>query len=1064
MSARGHARYIGRVGALALALGVGAAVAAPPIAFADPTPGAEPSASDHDNTDTGPQPSETGDLSDGVTGIGATSFGLDDVILDAGADEAVGPALDPDGTTVVVGTSPPVTYGSSGGAHTSDTDDIEALDESGSFGSAATVSDDGAAEAPPPTRPRVVPLFNGHHAPAPQAPGDGGGDHWPGDTAANDDAWLRPVGQVHPRPVSTSPVRDSADELWLAPTYLEVPVVTVAAPVRRTPAIVLPAPDPPTEPGTRIRRVSGLLTAALSPLLVPGPAVPLDSPAAWLLMAWVRRQLPGQHPDAEHVPEAPRLAATHGTFTAAGTVTGHDTARSLIDELVALFTRLITGGLIVDVDNPFTIDDVDLRTGTVTGSVNVTALDTTALSFALQDQPEAGAVHVDPVTGRWTFTPTPVSRVQAFTVSGAEVAFAILAGISRGAGVPITVTAPVHAAETAAYPALAGVPVSGVRLAPNDIGSQVVVRNDPVTATYETAVAIIDPQRPSATVTAPVPGALSHFTFAPDHTAYNTTVLADSGDDSYELSVLDAIGAGRTIPLAGTPAGPVVFDADGGAYQSSYRHDPDTDSYVTTVTVLDRGRHVEASVDGYPVAFGTGGGIAYQVTESRPFADGDAADRTTVTAIDPVRGATRTAAQLPGAALEFVTAPDGTAFQTVRVVAGDRYRYSLARIPKDGAVQTISLTGSPVGAITLGPGGTALLTMRPGGVVVIGPDGDVAVVTLPAGPRGGPRIAADGTAHQTVRTGEVAVIDVAGARLVETATTTADAPVTGPDGTVYTHHNGASSSLVEIARRGSEPTAVEIDGQLVSAGRTSSASSVLQGVRFAPDGTPFVISAAREVPADPVLGGHDGLVVTVLGDDRPARMPLAGTDAGVLKFLSDNTFTYIAPVLGDGVGTAVTFVDLAAGTADGIHLDGYFTDHTVGADNTVFVVTNADFDPLSGVPGREYALTVAAADGSLWTTTAIDGAPYEGLVSGPDGAVYQVVEGADGLSTGVLVVRPGGLTPVRIDLDGYPQSPVVFDSAGVGYVTTGVVDALTGGPRTVVTVVAAPAHPAVTPA
>src|SRR5690606_38043146 len=119
------------------------------------------------------------------------------------------------------------------------------------------------------------------------------------------------------------------------------------------------------------------------------------------------------------------------------------------------------------------------------------------LRFSLFDGPHTGAVSVDPHTGSWAFTPTPMSRVQAFGVSGVEVAFAIVAGLQRATTAPIVVPAPVHAAETAAYPSLDGVPVSGVRLAPNDIGFQVVVRHDPAAASYETAVAIIDPASPS---------------------------------------------------------------------------------------------------------------------------------------------------------------------------------------------------------------------------------------------------------------------------------------------------------------------------------------------------------------------------------------------------------------------------------------------------------------------------------------------------------------------------------------------------------------------------------------
>ncbi|MGV0848794.1 hypothetical protein [Mycolicibacterium phlei] len=1062
MGARGYARYVGRVGALALALGVGVAVATPHIAVADPTPGVAPSApdttgSDTSGPDTGQETSFAPATVESAPDAGTSSAGT--TMVDAGpstgdANSGGSASATNTTTTVSVGNSPPVTYSSSGGALTS-TDD----DETGQLGTAAA-ADEPLTRLSETAESRLSALSTWR--PTPRS--TGGHDHdWLFDPVPPEDSWPEPVSRFQPL-TNTTPA-DLTTELdnamaRPAPEFRDVPVPKVSPgppSSTTTQAIVLPADAPRPDRSRLVRVVSGLLTAALGPLVGPGPEAPSPTPALWLLLAWARRQLPGQNPEvAGNAPAptaGPALAAAHGSFTA------EDAARSLVDDLVALFIRLTTGGLTVNLDNPFTIDDVDLRTGAVTGSVNVTGPDTTPLSFSLFDGPATGAVSVDPLTGKWTFTPTPVSRVQAVAVSGVEVAFAIIAGLGRAVTAPIMVTVPVHAAEAAAYPAMEGVPVSGVRLAPNDVGFQVIVRHDPGTATYETAVAIIDPASPSATVTAPVRGALSHFTFAPDHTAYSTTVLAHPDSDSYALTVIDASGASRTVPLAGAPAGAVVFGPDGHAYQTSYRQDPDADTYVTTVTIIEPDRHVEATLDGYPVAFGARDGIAYQVTESRPFATDEDGNETTVAAIDPTCGATTIAARLPGAALEFATAPDGTAFQIVRAVNGDRYDHTLTRIAEDGAVQTIPLPGAPVGALTFGADGTALLTVRPAGVVVVAPSGDVGVVALPASPRGAAQFGADGTARQTLRTGEVAVIDIARARIADTVTPTAARSVVGPDGTVYTHHSdGAAPSVIEIARPGSEPTAVEIDGHLFTAGQSSNAYSVMQGVRFAPDGTAYVISGTRQVQLNPVLGDYDGLVLTILSDGGATRLPLAGGDTGFLKYLSDSSFAYFAAAAADdGVATAVTFVDLAAGTADSIHLDGYFTDYTVGADGTAYVVTNTDFDAVSGTPGRQYTLTVASADGSLWTTDPIDGVPYDGLVAGPDGAVYQVVEGADGASTGVIVARPGSLTSVRINLDGYPQSPVVFDSAGIGYVTTGVVDAVDGELRTVVTVVAAPA-------
>lgn len=1079
--AQRSARRVSRIGALAVVLGMGAAaVTSPHAASADPTPAPGPSSPKVPAVDSQQEPSG------GAVGPDATEPDPEPDVSSAQA-----PASSGEPVSVSLGDSPPVTYESSGGALTSGTDEdtaapTDAPDPATSGAAAAPTAASSPVEsaAPSSRHPTAVTSSLGTRlATAPQSNGDLGGTDFVFDTTTVEAAPTADATETRgpvDRRVSTvlleTPYRGASSEAVVRPSP--------SAP-RPAPAFAVPTAPPATGvkalPGTLINIASGVLTAALSPLAVPGPKPPVDPPMLWVLLAWVRRQFAGQPiavsctaPDADPragraklMLDEPRPLRVTGTATVTGAT------RTILEDLVALFTRLIQGGLTVDPDRPYTLDGVDRRSGAVTGSVNVDGPGTSPLSFEMVVAPQSGAATVDPLTGQWTFTPTPASRVQAFAISGAaEVTFAVIASLGRAATIPIVVSAPVHGAEAAAYPALDGVPVRGVRLAPNDVGYQVLVRHRPDEAAYETAVAVIDPASPAATVTAPVAGALSRFVFAPDHTAYSTTVVAHDaagGPDLYAMTLIKPTGQSVTVPIDGVPVGDIAFGPDGLAYQTSYRHDTTTDTYLTTVTVVGAdGHHVNVSVDGHPAGFGFGAdGAAYQVTESRPF-DLDGADNeTTVAAITPA-GSARIVARVPGAALEFAPAPDGAVLQTARTAGPHGYGYTLTRIADNVEPQTIPLPGAVVGSVAVTPAGTAAVTVRsaaphqtPGEVVLVDPAGQVNRIALTERPRGGVEIAADGTARQTVRSGDVMVIDADTARIVDVEVARTPS-VVGPDSTVYTHRNGATAaSVVEVLRPDGTAAEIEAGGALFTAADASSAYSVMRGVQFAPDGTPYLFAGTREATGfNPFFGDFDGLEVSVIDPTTATatRLPVAGGDNGFLKFLSDNAFAYFAPTVHEtaGVQTAVTFVDLAAPRAASVHIDGYFTDYTVGDDGTSYLVTNTDFDTVAGTTGGMYAMTVASADGTMWTTDPIDGTPYEAMATGPDGTVYQVVENTDGVSTGVIVSHPGSLTFTRIDLDGYPQSAVVFDSAGTGYVTTGTVDPAGGGLRTVVTVVAAP--------
>ena len=276
----GYARHIGRIGALAVALGVGAALATghgAGVARADDgsdsssagTPSGSPSSS---NTSTSAGNTPGADTSAPVSTVGATD--PDD------------PAEPSSSSTTGTGPSEPkvpeMNYSSSGGAHTSGT-----AGTSGTSAATELDADDEAAEPPAEqatdaggtgTAPVVVtpttltkPAVKSNDSQPPSM-----------ESAA-------PERQVGTQYTSTTSTGQSAqaDETANLEAVTDTPV-TVTTSVATAPMIAeLEVPEPePIEQSV----VATVLTAALAPFVLPGPAAPATQPLLWTLLAWTRRE------------------------------------------------------------------------------------------------------------------------------------------------------------------------------------------------------------------------------------------------------------------------------------------------------------------------------------------------------------------------------------------------------------------------------------------------------------------------------------------------------------------------------------------------------------------------------------------------------------------------------------------------------------------------------------------------------------------------------------------------------------------------------------------------------
>lgn len=282
-----YARYVGRIGALAVALGIGAAVATSGagLARADDTTS--------DSSDSASQPSASDASSDGgQTSTDSTTAG------DAPSSSSSESTTTDSGQPNVLD----MNFSSSGGAHTagaepeSDTEGDEVL-ETGPTTDAAEHS------APDPEeRPKND---SNHSAPTPTTPHQ---------ATAHEDA---PVVDHDPVPATT----ESADD-----THVAQPVsVTISTPE----PVVATEPTPPV--ADQPPAVATLLAAAIAPFVLPGPATPAASPLLWAVLAWTRREA-DEAADADPVALPPDITVTTAEDTPlSGTL---PTGGALIYELV----------------------------------------------------------------------------------------------------------------------------------------------------------------------------------------------------------------------------------------------------------------------------------------------------------------------------------------------------------------------------------------------------------------------------------------------------------------------------------------------------------------------------------------------------------------------------------------------------------------------------------------------------------------------------------------------------------------------------------------------------------
>lgn len=1027
----GSARYIGRVGALAIALGVGTAVATGHgVAWAEPSDSGSTSGSTDSSSSGSAGPSTSGPSSnDASTGSTPT----DTTLASAGSSGST--TTTSGSTTSSAGTAPKTTVSAQTTTSTADTTTPTTTDADADISKDPTDpvvtepvvtnpadTDDAGAIDPPPV---VEPPTDSAPVPPTDPPAAPGGSDTPPPAAdsarlANSVSTPGPAfgkmarttagPDVQPALDDSQPAADTARTLAVATNDSPTTMATFAT------AAVAPAlPSSLTAPVTVRSIISDVLRwFGLPPLATdsPIPATPVPPPleALWFFVRRVEYTFFNDMPTATHTvdPQNPRT----GVIT--GRIVGADTDGDALTYTVT--TQPSNGTVVVDGQgNYIYTPDEDTAENGGTDTFTVTIDDRPGNPAHLHGPLDLFGL-VAPTTETVSLTVVPVNAPPEF----ADPAFEIDAIISpTGVVIGHVNASDDDTDDTLSY---------GLGAAPDPTIGTVDV--DPLSGQWvftPTPQARLDAQRSTS---------LEFATF---------TVTVTDGRDTVTTTVLAPLDATQAAPVVLPDGyqirGPVVARPDGTAYQTIYKHDPESNTFKTSVMLI---RPTNASpttiidIDGFPVG-------------------------------------------------AVVLGPDGTAYQTIRQTdpASNAVTTVVAVISPTGTTTTINIDGAPRGGVVLGPDGTVVQTtagVDAAGVgqtttAVIRPDNPNPMIVTLAGSLSSPAVVGpDGTVYQTASNDDftwVATIEPGNpaVMILQLDGFASGSVVLAPDGTPYqvtlsygaatnsyqtkvTSLNGLTVIVADGLHQG--PLVIGPDGTLyLTTSRVptaSDASSTRVTILRPTDANPLILSVQGST-VYPVTIGADGtayqtterynsatgtrttdVLIVGDGDIPPIIKTIVGRPAGPVIVGPDGSAYQITVVQNDfGYATLMSRLGTTGANTD---LIGEFRGVTFGADGTAYVTT---YDDVPAFDVHRTHVSVVATNGDISGDIRLDGAPIGSVVLGPDGTAYQMIATGDPAggeaTTTVAIISADGTNPNTIVVDGQARNLVIAPD-GFAYLTT----------------------------
>lgn len=329
----GHAKYIGRVGALAVTLGVGMALtsglATPGVAYADPSADSSTASESPSGAGAG-SGSASSDASTGSESTTGSNAGTD-----ASSPTRTPPAVSVNGSPVTG--NGPATGGTAAGPDTPDTPDADAGADAGDADDVdpvPTEAQDADAQVTGP--PESSGSKNAHTTGV--APGNAKDVDA---TVAVNAAASAPTVRQQSKTTDRAAVLDTPASKSVAPVAAQASQVgaTTVAAAAVTPAV-------PVRPQTLMTMVADFVDALLQPLLNPGPGSPFQIPILTAVLSMVRNEFERifNPPKLTTVPQGVTLAAdpTQQHVLVIG-VDGTNLSRILADDYNQNFFTLMNG-------------------------------------------------------------------------------------------------------------------------------------------------------------------------------------------------------------------------------------------------------------------------------------------------------------------------------------------------------------------------------------------------------------------------------------------------------------------------------------------------------------------------------------------------------------------------------------------------------------------------------------------------------------------------------------------------------------------------------------------------
>jgi YVTN family beta-propeller protein len=566
----GYARYIGRVGALAVALGIGVALAnGPATAWADGDDGASSgstSAESSSSTDAGG--ASTGDTSGDAPGpASGSSLGDSSDDGSTGDDASDG---DSNGEDDAAGEDDAKVGSESDGKPTGEEAELtENLEPTGVEQPATS----------PPKKPKAERKSSGGSQR--QAAPTQNSDNKSGSTVSADSTATASPGTGTDSGPATADT--SIATLSVQPTDTAV-ATDVSAPLATDVATASTATEAPAE------ATAGVLSwLSLNPLLDGGPADVPDSPVAWAVFAALRR----------------RTAEDTGTEQQLLSVVDPVVSTLSVEEEPASMMAMAAAVNAGPSASP-TAGAPDTVTGKVTGSLNAVDPEGNPLTYTVQSKTAGATVSVDG-SGSFTYTPSGAMRAQAATTLGLD-NDTFTVRVSDGqtfTDVPVTATVrPSQLAPGAAVDV--GRDPSGVAFSVD--GSRAYVTNQ-----YDKTVSVINasngavlatiavPYAPTAVVVSPAADKNLAYVAMSTGVAVIDTATNKVADLKPSTPTVDVITVGSSpSAIAINPLGTRLYVSNGGSSTVSVV-DTVTNLEITKVSVGSQPSGLAVSADGTKV-------------------------------------------------------------------------------------------------------------------------------------------------------------------------------------------------------------------------------------------------------------------------------------------------------------------------------------------------------------------------------------------------------------------------------------------------------------------------------